>query len=93
MVVGGDISAYSDDLFDSLIRTAGSGITGDYPLAQSPNDDLNNSNRAVQFGGTHPGICNFAFADGSVLGLAVATDLDVLRRLANRADGEPVSKQ
>lgn len=91
LVIGGDISTYNDDLFDSLIRTAGSGITGDYPLAQSPNDDLNNSNRAVQFGGMHKGVCIFSFADASVKPIAVATDLDVLRRLANREDSESVA--
>lgn len=91
MVAGGDISTYNDDLFDSLIRTAGSGLTGDYPLAQSPNSDLNNTDRAVQFGSTHPGICNFAFADGSVSSISVSTDLDLLRRLADRKDSEPVA--
>ncbi len=91
MVAGGDISTYNDDLFDSLIRTVGSGITGDYPLAQSPNDDLNNTDRAVQFGSMHPGVCHFAFADGSVTGISMTTDLNVLRRLADRRDGDPVT--
>lgn len=46
------------------------------------------ANRA--FGSRHPGICQFVFGDGSVKALSNATDVNVLGRLANKADGMPV---
>ncbi|MGL4554359.1 MAG: DUF1559 domain-containing protein, partial [Gemmataceae bacterium] len=45
---------------------------------------------AQRFGSWHPGVCNFAFADGSVRAVGNAIDLGTLTRLADRADGLPV---
>jgi len=39
----------------------------------------------------HPGVAMALLCDGSVRGLTDATDLGVLARLANRADGQPVT--
>lgn len=39
------------------------------------------------FGSYHPGVCLFAFVDGSVRPLSVDMSLDVLEMLANREDG------
>jgi prepilin-type N-terminal cleavage/methylation domain-containing protein len=43
------------------------------------------------FGGHHPGVCQFALGDGSVRGIKVSTDITVLDRLAQRADGQVVN--
>ena len=43
------------------------------------------------FGGPHTGICMFLFADGSVRGIQNSTDITVLTRLAQRADGQVVN--
>ncbi len=40
------------------------------------------------FGSDHPGICNFLFGDGRVQSIDKYIDLNVLQKLANRADGE-----
>jgi prepilin-type N-terminal cleavage/methylation domain-containing protein/prepilin-type processing-associated H-X9-DG protein len=42
---------------------------------------------AKKFGSWHSGICNFAFADGSVRSINVNTDEETLARLAARNDG------
>ena len=42
------------------------------------------------FGSYHPGICQFAFCDGSVHALPVTINLVTLGRLAARNDGEPI---
>ncbi len=56
------------------------------PIARNlrgESDDL------VRWGSWHPGICNFAFADGSVHALSVDIDTETLGNLSNRADGNP----
>jgi prepilin-type N-terminal cleavage/methylation domain-containing protein/prepilin-type processing-associated H-X9-DG protein len=40
------------------------------------------------FGSSHPGIANFAFADGSTRSLSEDIDVQVLQQLGNRADGK-----
>lgn len=40
------------------------------------------------FGSSHPGIANFAFADGSTRALSEDIDVSVLQQLGNRADGK-----
>lgn len=42
------------------------------------------------FGSWHPGICNFAFCDGTVRPIEVSIDPYVLGLLAQRNDGESV---
>jgi prepilin-type N-terminal cleavage/methylation domain-containing protein len=86
LAVGGDISAYNDDIFASNGRVAGPG----FPLAQGPDDDIG-ANRTFQFGGMHPGICLFGMGDGHVVGADVTIDTDVLAKLANRDDGQLVN--
>jgi len=51
------------------------------PNAQTP--PLANSS----FGSAHPGLCQFAIADGSVRAFPINTDIDVLTRLVTRNDG------
>ena len=47
----------------------------------------------VQWGSWHVGICQFAFADGSVRAINANIDTDTLGRFCNRADGQPVNSQ
>jgi prepilin-type N-terminal cleavage/methylation domain-containing protein len=83
---GGDISAYNDDREEGFARVAGRF----FPLANGPEGDLQNLYRATQFGSSHAGVCQFAMGDGRVVAVSVDIETDVLRRLANRADGEMV---
>jgi prepilin-type N-terminal cleavage/methylation domain-containing protein/prepilin-type processing-associated H-X9-DG protein len=60
-------------------RSAGPG----FPLAQGPTDPR------VVFGGPHPGVCQFAFADGGVRPVRTSIDEFTLGLLSNRSDGLP----
>ncbi len=55
------------------------------PTAQTP--ALANSS----FGSAHLGLCQFVFADGSVHGLSINTDIEVLTRFVTRNDGLTVT--
>ena len=65
------------------------------PLAQSPTDVTpsvgGNALYARKFGSYHPGVVNFAMADGSVRPIHVTIDPENLRRLAVRNDGEVIT--
>jgi prepilin-type N-terminal cleavage/methylation domain-containing protein len=45
----------------------------------------------ASFGSWHPGICQFAFADGSVHALRNTTSMTILWKLGDRRDGRPVT--
>jgi type II secretory pathway pseudopilin PulG len=76
-----DGAAYNGDNGSSM-RQAGPGT----PIALSPSDPAENL-----FGGLHPGVCQFAFGDGSVHTVRVTIDPVTLGRLANISDGQPVN--
>jgi prepilin-type N-terminal cleavage/methylation domain-containing protein/prepilin-type processing-associated H-X9-DG protein len=61
------------------VRCAGPG----YPIAQSPSDTR------LIFGGPHPGLCQFAFADGHVVPVRNSISEYNLGLLAQRNDGLP----
>lgn len=42
----------------------------------------------VRWGSWHTGVCNFAFADGSVRSVSSSIDTDTLGMLSNRKDGK-----
>lgn len=48
-------------------------------------------NGLVSWGSWHPGACHFALGDGSVRSFTPSLDTEILGRLCNRADGEPVN--
>ena len=81
----GDNSIYNGDYLSTFGRFAGTG----YPLAPDP-DEMPSGTAILNFGGPHPGVCQFLFADGSARGVSVTTDMTVLDRLANRQDGQPI---
>jgi hypothetical protein len=73
-----DNSVLNGDNFPTVARLAGPG----FGLARSKDERVN-----IQFGGPHPGICQFVFADGSVQAINVSVDEVVLGYFANRRDG------
>ena len=86
----GDNSLYSGSAYKSAHRCAGRF----HPLAQSPFDPIPvtpDGNKRYNFGSYHPGVCQFAFADGSVHAIPVSIDAANLERLANREDGEVIT--
>jgi prepilin-type N-terminal cleavage/methylation domain-containing protein len=87
---GGDFSIYNDDKFEVPMRAAGIG----FPLAE-PERDLDTGTATnkhnLQFGSDHRGVCQFVMLDGHTTPLDVNIDPYVLRRLANREDGEVVT--
>ena len=58
------------------------------PIVQDNRDE---GNGLGSWGSWHPGACYFAFADGSVRGLAKSIDTETLGNLCNRSDGGVVS--
>lgn len=56
------------------------------PTVPIVSDIRSEGNSLVAWGSWHPGICHFAFGDGSVRAISVQLDTDVLARLAHRAD-------
>lgn len=75
-----DSAAYNGDFVTST-RQAGFGAA----LATDPYD------QSFVFGGPHFGVCQFAFGDGSVHPVHTTIDPAILGRLANIADGLPVT--
>lgn len=79
----GDGSIYNGDPGNqNSARVAGAG----YLLARTPKDSYN-----LQFGGYHPGVCQFVFCDGTVRAIDVSIDGTLLGYLAQRDDGNAVT--
>jgi prepilin-type N-terminal cleavage/methylation domain-containing protein/prepilin-type processing-associated H-X9-DG protein len=88
----GDASCYNGYWIPFSCRLAGYAD----PLALGPNDlswsgggpnDGGDSEQARRFGSWHPGVCGFAFCDGSVRFIKNNIDATTLERLADRHDG------
>jgi len=77
----GDGSVYNGDILAFASRPAGRFN----PLALGPTDRFR-----TQFGSYHPGVCQFAFGDGSVRAIPVNISLTILDVLAIRDDGTPI---
>ncbi len=76
-----DFCIYVSEPWGASGRKAGSG----FPLALSPFDAP-----AGQFGSAHPGVVQFAFADGRVTALRNSLPVSVLGLLAARNDGQVI---
>jgi prepilin-type N-terminal cleavage/methylation domain-containing protein len=75
-----DCSLYNGDYWICSSRSAGP----NYPLAADPRA------ATMSFGSYHPGQCQFVLGDASVRPVNNGTDPNILARLANIADGQPV---
>ena len=76
------------------LRNASNASAGGYAVSFSGGDTAGEVNDNSQAGATigsfespHPGIMQFAFADGSVRGLSMSIDATVYSNLGNRRDG------
>ena len=87
----GDNAYYSGYGYTTAQRSAGWYIDGAGVRQNKPLMKPTDAASTIRFGSWHTGVCNFVFCDGSVHSLAVNIDIDVLRRLAVRNDGQPVS--
>jgi prepilin-type N-terminal cleavage/methylation domain-containing protein/prepilin-type processing-associated H-X9-DG protein len=87
----GDSSIYNGYWVPYYCRLAGL----EDPLGLGPHETsssiLGDSQWARKFGSWHPGVCNFAFCDGSVRFVRNTLDATTLERLARRADGLAVN--
>jgi prepilin-type N-terminal cleavage/methylation domain-containing protein/prepilin-type processing-associated H-X9-DG protein len=76
--------AFDGSRFYNSARAGGVGL----PLAAGPDDAVNGLG-LYAFGSWHPGVCQFAFADGRVAAVRTSVSTDALSRLCHRADGQP----
>ncbi len=79
-----DGSIYNGDYATSQIRSGGRNI----PLAKGPADPVCCHN----FGGPHPGVCQFVLADSHVKPISVTINPRVLDQLTVRDDGQAISE-
>jgi prepilin-type N-terminal cleavage/methylation domain-containing protein len=79
----GDASIFDGNFPRCQTRGAGPGT----PLRDAYDTK---ANYQVSFGSWHPGICQFAFVDGHIQSLSISTDVNVLKLLAVRDDGQPI---
>ena len=64
---------------------------GNWGWVIGPNDPLHIGSEPVNgFGSDHPGVCNFAFVDGSARSMSNSTSIKILQALITRAGGETV---
>lgn len=85
----GYLAAYTGAAVVHTARTFDDTGAGPRVLAR-PTDDTNIPEPYTRFGSAHPGVVNFLLGDGSVRGLSLSTSWDVLWRLADARDGNPV---
>ena len=76
-----DNSIYNADYMPTLGRFAGTG----FGMARRSDEAFN-----YNFGSYHPGTCQFALGDGSVRSISISIDGEILNRLANRKDRQPI---
>lgn len=73
---------YNGEDLAAFARLGGPGVPLLHPNETSPTGVLG-------FGGWHPGVCNFVYADGSTHSVNTRTDTVTLGKLCNRDDGLP----
>lgn len=83
----GDGCIYSGSEPGTAMRLGGFGMA----IARSKVIDAPGPGTVPVFGSFHPSTCNFAMGDGSVQSIANRIDVDVLRKLCARNDGEVVA--
>ena len=89
----GGLISYGRDIYRGVGTTTtpdANVIAGSPSLNDSGFADATNSS-VYRFGGTHPGICNFAIGDGSVRSVSATTNPEILRYLGDGRDGNTVA--
>jgi prepilin-type N-terminal cleavage/methylation domain-containing protein/prepilin-type processing-associated H-X9-DG protein len=89
----GDDAYYSGFDYRSAQRGAGRYKDGNGNWVDKPLMKMTDAASTIRFGSWHPGICNFVFCDGSVHAVPDSIDIDILRRLAVRNDGEVIPSE
>ena len=79
----GDNSTYNGDEPFSFMRIGG-------PIVPITQGSTSFNGYLPSFGSFHPGVCNFSLGDGSATAIAADIDLETLRRLCSRNDGNVV---
>src|SRR6516225_3790046 len=87
----GDMAYYSGFDYTTAQRSAGWYYDSSHVRQNKPLMRIDDAASTIRFGSWHASGCNFVFCDGSVHTLPFSIDIDVLRRLAVRNDGEVVS--
>jgi prepilin-type N-terminal cleavage/methylation domain-containing protein len=86
-----DRTVYSESNHNNFRRFAGLGADGVvYSLAQYVDTASVQAVDNRKFGSRHPNVCQFVLCDGSVKPIQNNIDINVLGRLANREDGQPI---
>jgi prepilin-type processing-associated H-X9-DG protein len=91
LLSNGDNAYYSGYGYTTAQRSAGWYLDSSQVRQNKPLMKPDDAASTIRFGSWHPGVCNFVFCDGSVHSLPVNIDLDVLRLLAIRNDGQALS--
>ena len=86
---GGDNEPYANAGFDEDIVRIVSKDWAPASDAEHPQEPPTHWSR--RFGSSHPGVFNGVFVDGSVRAIPYTMDVETLRRLAVRNDGQPVT--
>ena len=77
---GMDAFIFNGDVVFNSARVGGPTV----PIVQNLRDEVNG---LVSWGSWHPGVCNFAFADGSVRAVSNSIDTETLGYICNRSEG------
>jgi len=87
----GDGSIYNGDHHRVAARVAGPSTGYNFDLGNGPLDKTSGPDRWERiFGSYHPGVSQFLFCDGSVRAIPISIDINNLRCLAVRNDGQAV---
>ncbi len=94
----GRLKVGDGSIYNGIWTTYSGRVAGpEDPLATGPNDFAPSTSGdaffARRFGSWHTGVCQFVLGDGSVKPIRTTIDPAQLRRLAVRADNEPVSAE
>jgi prepilin-type N-terminal cleavage/methylation domain-containing protein/prepilin-type processing-associated H-X9-DG protein len=86
---GEDRSIFDSGNANNYRRFMGIDAVDSHPLVSDPLDQ-NGPLVNQRFGSRHPGMCQFVFGDGSVRGIPVSIDINILTRIGLPMDGQPV---
>ena len=88
--IEGDDAYYSGYSYVAAQRSAGWYLDGSKVKQSKPLMKMTDGNADIRFGSWHTGVCNFVFCDGTVRSIPLNIDINTLRLLAVRNDGQPI---